>query len=119
MSDELTNKLSDRAKENLRRNEEQRARDSKYIKLEPGEKKELIFDPEKMETEISEFEGKPRMRYLYVVVDPRFPDNEKIFTTSKMTSERIDKELAQGHRRVVIERKGFGLKTQYLVYTRD
>jgi hypothetical protein len=36
--------LSDKAKKNLQRNEESRRKESKYIKLESGEKRILHFD---------------------------------------------------------------------------
>ncbi|PWU79446.1 MAG: hypothetical protein DLM72_17320 [Candidatus Nitrosopolaris wilkensis] len=45
----MTVELSEKAKENLRRNEESRKKESKYVKLQPGEKTTLHFDPEKME----------------------------------------------------------------------
>ena len=41
-----TIELRQKAKENLQRNEESRKKDSKFIKLEPGEKKVLHFDLE-------------------------------------------------------------------------
>ena len=41
--------LSEKAKENLRRNEESRKKESKYVKLESGEKRTLHFDAEKVE----------------------------------------------------------------------
>src|SRR5439155_449681 len=76
--------LSDKAKENLRRNEESRRKDSNYVKLEPGEKITLHFDPEKIEPKDVEFDGKKSIRYQYTVTDPNQPDQpDKYFTVSK------------------------------------
>jgi hypothetical protein len=44
----MTSEISEKAKENLRRNEDSRRRESKYIKLQSGQKMVLHFDPEKM-----------------------------------------------------------------------
>jgi hypothetical protein len=54
----MTIELTEKAKENLRKNEESRKKDSNYVKLEPGEKTTLHFDPEKIEPVEVEFEGK-------------------------------------------------------------
>jgi hypothetical protein len=43
----MTVQLTEKAKENLRINEESRKKDSNYVKLEPGEKTTLHFHPEK------------------------------------------------------------------------
>ena len=45
----MKQEISQKAKENLRRNEESRKKESKYVKLDPGEKITLHFNPEKME----------------------------------------------------------------------
>ena len=67
--EDKTAELSEKAKENLRRNEESRKKESKYVKLQPGEKTTLHFNPEKMEPFEFEFEGKKRLRYQYTVSD--------------------------------------------------
>jgi hypothetical protein len=41
--------LSPKAKEVLQRNAEPRQRDNRFIKIGPGEKKLMTFDPEKIE----------------------------------------------------------------------
>ena len=61
----MTVELTEKAKDNLRRNEESRKKDSNYVKLEPGEKTTLHFDPEKIEPVDVEFEGKKSIRYQY------------------------------------------------------
>ena len=53
-----TQGLSPNAKEVLQRNAELRQRDNKFIKVEPGEKKVLQFNPEKIEQVEAEFNGK-------------------------------------------------------------
>ncbi len=56
----MTIELTENAKENLGRNEESRKKDSNYVKLVPGEKTTLHFDPEKIEPKEVEFNGKKK-----------------------------------------------------------
>ena len=53
----MTVELSEKAKENLRRNEESRKKNSKYVKLQPGEKTILHFYAEKMKPVDVEYDG--------------------------------------------------------------
>lgn len=69
MSNQTQTELSIKAKENLQRNAELREKDNKFIKLQSGEKKVLIFDPEKIEQVEAEFSGKKSMRFRYTVVE--------------------------------------------------
>jgi hypothetical protein len=112
----MTIELTEKAKENLQRNEESRKKDSKYVKLEPGEKITLHFDPEKIEPVEVEFEGKKSKRYQYVVTDPNEADQpEKYFTVSKRISAVIDTYLAEGRSILKIHRIGAGKDTQYVI----
>jgi hypothetical protein len=54
--------LTDKTKENLKRNEELRRKSSKWIKLQAGEKTTVHFDPEKIEAVESEFNGRKTQR---------------------------------------------------------
>jgi hypothetical protein len=68
----------------LQRNEESLKKDSKYIKLDPGEKRILRFDVEKIEQVEAEFECKKSIRYQYIVTDPNdLEQQDKYFTVSK------------------------------------
>jgi hypothetical protein len=108
--------ISEKAKENLRRNDESRKNDSKYIKLQSGQKIELHFDPEKMKPVEVEFDGKKSTRYQYVVTDPSEPDQqEKYFTVGKRNSAVIDTYLAEAKSILKIHRIGAGKDTQYLI----
>jgi Fe-S cluster assembly iron-binding protein IscA len=78
----MTIKLTEKAKENLERIAESRKKDSKFVRLEPGEKITLHFDPEKIEPVDVEFEGKKSIRYQYTVADPNEPEKPKYFTVS-------------------------------------
>jgi hypothetical protein len=62
--------LSPKAKENLRKNAELRRKDSKFIRLQPGEKRRFQFDAEKIEQKEDEFNGKKTQRFYYVVIEP-------------------------------------------------
>jgi hypothetical protein len=91
----MTVELTEKAKENLRRNEESRKKDTKFVKLEPGEKTTLHFDPEKIEPVEVEFEGKKSIRYQYTVTDPNEPEKPKYFTVSKRITLLIDTILTR------------------------
>jgi hypothetical protein len=79
--------LSPKAKEVLQRNAELRQRDSKFIKIGPGEKKVLTFNPEKIEQVEAEFNGKKSMRFRYTVIEEGTDNQEKYLEVGKRTSE--------------------------------
>ena len=78
--------LSVKAKENLERIAESRKKDSKFVRLEPGEKTTLHFDAEKIEPVEVEFGG-----------------------------ALIDTYLAEGQSILKIHRIGAGKDTQYAI----
>jgi hypothetical protein len=107
--------ISEKGKENLRRIAELRRKDSKYIKLQAGEKITLYFNAEKIEPVESEFNGKKTQRYQYTVLEPDFPEDEKYFPASKRTSEVIDTHLTEGRTLLKVQRIGAGKDTQYII----
>src|ERR671921_2213353 len=110
----ITTELSPKAKENLRKNAELIQKNSKYIKLQPGEKTVLQFNPEKTEQTEAEFNGKKSQRYQYTVTEPNSGSNqEKYLTVGKRTSEDIDSHLSEGHTLLKIQRFGLGKDTRY------
>jgi hypothetical protein len=112
----MQNQISEKAKENLRRNEESRKKENKYVRLDPGEKRTLHFNTEKMEPVEVEFDGKKSIRYQYTVTDPSDPDQqEKYFTVSKRTSAVIDTYLFEGKTILNVHRIGAGKDTQYVI----
>jgi|SRR5215216_6918701 hypothetical protein len=102
--------LSPKAKEVLQRNAELRQRDSKFIKIEPGEKKVLQFNPEKVEQVEAEFNGKKSMRYT--VIEEGI-SQEKYLEVGKRTSEDIDSFLLEGVSNLKVQRFGSGTDTRY------
>jgi hypothetical protein len=111
-----TTELSPKAKENLRKNAELRQKNSKYIKLQPGEKKVLQFDPEKMTPTVAEYNGTKTQRYQYTVTEPNSGSSqEKYLTVGKQTSEEIDSHLSKGYRLLKIQRFGLGKDKRYYV----
>lgn len=83
--------LSEKAKENLRKNAESRQNDSKFVKLQPGEKKNVQINPDGIRQTITEFNGIKSKRYEYPVIDLASGNNqEKVLTVGKRTSEDID-----------------------------
>ena len=70
--------LSEKGKENLRRNEESRNQQQHVYQNATTEKKgSLHFDAEKIEPVEIEFEGKKTTRYQYTVTDPNYPDHTR------------------------------------------
>jgi hypothetical protein len=106
--------LSPKAKEVLQRNAELRQRDSKFIKIEPGEKKVLQFNPEKVEQVEAEFNGKKSMRFRYTVIEEGI-SQEKYLEVGKRTSEDIDSFLMEGVSKLKVQRFGSGTDTRYHV----
>jgi hypothetical protein len=107
--------LSPKAKENLQRNAELK-QDSKFIKLQPGEKRVLQFNAEKIEQIEAEFNGRKTQRYQYTVIEPNSNDSqEKYLEVGKRTSEDIDAYLSEGKTLLKIQRFGLGKDTRYHV----
>ena len=106
--------LSPKAKEILQRNAELRQRDNKFIKIGPGEKKVLAFDPEKIEQVEAEFNGKKTMRFRYTVIEDGNSD-EMYLEVGKRTSEDIDSFLIEGATKLKVQRFGSGTDTRYHV----
>jgi hypothetical protein len=111
-----TAELSPKAKENLRKNAELRQKNSKFIKLQPGEKTVLQFNPEKIEQTEAEFNGRKTQRYQYMITELNSGSNqEKYLTVGKRTSEEIDSHLSEGRSLLKIQRFGLGKDTRYHV----
>jgi hypothetical protein len=111
---ESKKELSGKAKQNLQRNAELHSK-SDFFNPQPGEKHIRIFDAEKMEPVEREFEeGKPVIRYQYMVVDPNTGEEQK-WTVSKTVSKQIDAYLLEGHTTLKIQRNGTGTKTTYTI----
>ena len=106
--------LSAEAKEIIQRNIEARQQSSKFIKLQPGEKKVLLFVPEKTEQVEADFNGKKSLRFRYTGLEEG-SEQERYFEVSKRTSEDIDTFLMEGHIRLKITRSGSGVDTRYLI----
>jgi hypothetical protein len=107
-----TKELSQKALENLRKNEELRRKASEFLSLQPGEKFLGLFDPEKFEPVIQEFDGKKVQRFQYMIKDPN-TGQEKFWRVSKRVPEQIDAFLSEGHNLLEIQRLGSGNDTRY------
>jgi hypothetical protein len=117
MTADENNGLSSKAKENLRRNAESRESNSKFIKLQPNEKRILKFDAEKIEQRETDFNGRGRktMQYIYTVTEPNNGNQEKVLEVGKRTSQEIDSHLGEGRTLLMVQRFGLGLDTRYHV----
>jgi hypothetical protein len=104
--------LSPKAKEVLQRNAALRQKDNKFIKIGPGEKKVLTFNPEKIEQVEAEFNGKKSMRFRYNVKEED-TNQEKYLEVGKRTSEGIDSFLMEGATKLKVQRFGSGTDTRY------
>jgi hypothetical protein len=111
----MTVQLSEKAKANLKRNEESRNQQTKYVKLQAGEKMVLRFDAEKIEPVEMEFDGEKTTRYQYAVTDPSDPfQTERYITFSKRFSAQVDTLLREVHSTLKVHRIGAGMNTQYM-----
>src|SRR5687768_18610242 len=88
-----TETLSPKAKENLQRNAELRQKDSKFIKLQPSERRTLKFNPEKIDQVEAEFNGRKSIRYRYTVTESNSgnSDQEK-YLEVRSEERRVGKE---------------------------
>lgn len=102
-----TKELSQKALENLGKNEELRKKTSEFPSLQPEEKFLDLFDSEKHEPVIQEFDGKKVQRFQYMVKNPN-TRQEKFWRVSKRASEQIDAFLIEGHNLLKIQRLGLG-----------
>jgi hypothetical protein len=108
--------LSDRAKENLRKNAESRQNEGRFMKLQPGERKNVQINPDGIRQTIAELNGNKTKRYEYPVIDLGSGSNqEKYLIVGKRTSEDIDAFLLEGQNRLKIQRLGLGKDTRYLI----
>src|ERR671931_2802638 len=106
-ANDIIRELSEKAKENLRRNEELRRNASPFLSMQPGEKFLGLFNPEKMEPVENEYDGKIVQRFQYTVMDPN-TGQEKYWSVGKRVSELIDAMLSEGHNSLKIQRLGTG-----------
>jgi hypothetical protein len=114
--------LSEKARRNLERNaqiREYRDENSKYAKIQPGEKVVWLFDAENIEPVEQEFDGRKVQRFQYLVVDPDNPSKERLWTANKITSEQIDAYLNEGQTLLKIQRIGSGTDTRYNIMAAD
>jgi hypothetical protein len=107
-----TKELSQKALENLRKNEELRKKTSEFLSLQPEEKFLGLFDSEKQEPVIQEFDGRKVQRFQYMVKNPN-TGQEKFWRVSKRASEQIDAFLIEGHNLLKIQRLGLGNDIRY------
>jgi hypothetical protein len=121
MQQTTTPELSEKARENARRNAEARERNSKYVKLDIGQKRPYLFDLEKVldPQPGTRDDGTEYTVIPYVVEDERYPGYEKLFNASPQLSEKIDGLLVEGHRRLMVEKEKSGKTGRYNVYPLD
>jgi hypothetical protein len=112
---EQTKELSEKAIQNLVRNEELRKSSSPFLSIQPGEKFIGLFNPEKMEPVENEYDGKKVQRFQYAVTDPN-TGQEKYWSVGKRVSEQIDAFLSEGHNLLKIQRLGTGKDTRYNIF---
>jgi hypothetical protein len=115
LSADGNNGLSEKAKENLRKNAESRGNNSIFLTLQHNEKRVLKFDPEQIERKEKDFNGRGRktIRYAYKVIEPNNGNQERILEVGKHTSQEIDSHLGEGRNLLMVQRFGLGLDTRY------
>jgi len=105
--------LSEKARKNLRRNEEFRNKASKYVRLEDGEEVILEFDAEDIDPVERVWDGQKKLRFMYACTNEL--GNTQFFPACKKTSREIDGHLANGETRLKVKRRGLGLETSYVI----
>jgi hypothetical protein len=110
--------LSDKAKENLRRNLEIRqsktSKVNRFLYLDDGEEAIRRFDAEQIEPQEIDYtgNGEKTQRFDYTVTDSNTGEIG-IFRASITVSGDIDALLAEGYSLLKIRRKGTGFDTRY------
>lgn len=106
--------ISEETQKIFRQIEDERQRQGRFIKLEPGETRTLQFNPNKVQLTEDEFEGNKVKRVHYSVIDSKMPmEGEKIMPMSLTNSTSINALLNKGLNLLEIKRIGAGRNTKY------
>ena len=110
--------LSEKARENLRRNAQLRLtrKGNRLLILKDGEETVRIFDPEQIELQEIDYKGNGEKirKFDYATTDPNTAEIQT-FRVSTKTSGDIDALLAEGYRLLKVRREGSSKKTRYYV----
>lgn len=94
--------------------EDERQKQSKFIKLQSGETRTLQFNPDKVILSDDEFEGKKSKRVHYTVIDPKLPlEGEKTLPMSLTNAISINALLKKGLNLLEVKRIGADRNTKY------
>jgi hypothetical protein len=104
--------LTPEALANLKENAEARKKESKFIRLEPGERRVFVFDPEKIRRVPSRFDSE-KTTVEYKVIDPNIDMQERTYGVTVNQSGLIDKLLAQGITNILAEKDSQGRFTKF------
>lgn len=106
--------ISEQARRLFEQVEEERQKQSKFLKLQSGETRTLQFNPDKAIISEDEFEGKKTKRVHYTVTDPKQPnEGEKILPMSLSNSISINALLTKGFNLIEVKRMGADRNTKY------
>lgn len=108
--------ISEETQKLFREIEEEREKQSKFIKLQNGETRTFLFtaSTEKIKKTEDEFEGKKSKRVHYIVTDPKLPnEGEKILPMSLSNSNNINALLLKGFNVIEVKRIGADRNTKY------
>ena len=109
-----SNNISEQTQTLFQQIENERQKQSKFIKLQSGETRVLQFNPEKVRLSDDEFEGKITKRVHYTVVDPKLPlDGEKILPMSLTNAMTINALLKKSLNLLEVKRIGSDRNTKY------
>jgi hypothetical protein len=109
-----TGNVSDQAQTVFQQIEDERQKQSKFIKLQSGETRILQFNPEKVKISEDEFEGKKSKRVHYSVIDPKQAlEGEKILPMSLTNAISINALLKKGLCLLEVKRIGADRNTKY------
>ena len=86
---------------------------SQWLKLAPGEKMLIKFDPQKIRLVDATFNGKTKKRVRYEVVNVNKPLEVKSFEISLSHAAQLNALLEKGYLVVEVTRLGGGMDTRY------
>lgn len=96
--------------------EEAKRTGGKFLKLAPGERRTLQFNPARIAIVDSEFEGKKTggKSIQFAVLDPKDPQAEKILTMGVKKAEGIMALLKAGKNLLDVQKIGTGKDSQFI-----
>jgi hypothetical protein len=112
----ISQKYTQEEANNLNEIDEVLSRDSRYVRIEPGNSKVLQFIVERKIEQVEKmYNGQISKKIQFTVIEPdsNSSDEEKFFEVGRRSARLIIAKLKEGHTLLKIERVGSGKDTLY------